>query len=67
MNAWKYANVSRGMIDTGGYASPMSLVVNIIYVLVTLISDAFLVCVSSQTVLHTLIVFADIPHFNRMA
>ncbi|KAF8868819.1 hypothetical protein CPB85DRAFT_1447658 [Mucidula mucida] len=43
MNAWKYANVSRGMIDTGGYASPMSLVVNIIYVLVTLISDAFLI------------------------
>ncbi|KAF9018502.1 hypothetical protein BDZ89DRAFT_343454 [Hymenopellis radicata] len=43
MNAWKYANVSRGVIDTGGYSSPMSLVVNIIYVLVTLISDAFLV------------------------
>ncbi|KAF9043729.1 hypothetical protein BDZ89DRAFT_1155807 [Hymenopellis radicata] len=43
INAWKYANVSRGFINVGGYSSPMSLLLNVVYVLVTLVADAFLV------------------------
>ncbi|KAF9028905.1 hypothetical protein BDZ89DRAFT_1160105 [Hymenopellis radicata] len=43
MNAYKYSNVSRGVIAMGGYSSPMGLLVCILFVLVVLIYDAFLI------------------------
>ncbi|KAF8906901.1 hypothetical protein CPB85DRAFT_1563288 [Mucidula mucida] len=43
MNAYKFANVSMGVIDMGSYASPIGLLVCVLFVLVVLISDAFLI------------------------
>ncbi|KAF8914498.1 hypothetical protein CPB85DRAFT_534904 [Mucidula mucida] len=60
VNAWQYANVSRGVIDLGGYSSPMSLFVNIIYVLVTLVADAFLIYRTS-TVWHNSLKIIVVP------
>ncbi|KAF9011592.1 hypothetical protein BDZ89DRAFT_1119131 [Hymenopellis radicata] len=60
INAWQYANVSRGIINLGGYSSPMSLLVNIVYVLVTLVADAFLIYRTS-TVWHNSLKIMAVP------
>ncbi|KAF8894248.1 hypothetical protein CPB85DRAFT_223506 [Mucidula mucida] len=43
MYAYKYANVSRGVIASGSYSSPMGILVCVLFVLVVLLYDAFLV------------------------
>ncbi|KAF9043710.1 hypothetical protein BDZ89DRAFT_1059144 [Hymenopellis radicata] len=60
INAWQYANVSRGIINLGGYSSPISLLVNIVYVLVTLVADSFLIYRTS-TVWHNSLKIMAVP------
>ncbi len=66
MNAYKFANVSMGVIDMGSYASPIGLLVCVLFVLVVLISDAFLVHFTYQLDPHILNTKTDLPNIRCM-